>query len=306
MAECFLVTRSEFDRIKNAKMRETVRLFLLSDMCRLNTLTAVKLAGSGHLGSSFSSLDMVTFLYYSEMNTARVGVDHPDRDIYFSSKGHDVPGLYAVLHAIGILPSDQLLNLRRLRGTCGHPHVNTPGVEANSGSLGMGISKAKGMAIAKKLRERVGRVFVMTGDGEFQEGQIYEALQGAAHQGVSNLTVILDHNKVQSDRPVEKILHLGNLEEKLRAFGWHVARCDGHNFEQIARVFQELKGITDKPKILIADTIKGKGVSFMEHPQALQEGGGLYKWHAGAPDDPSFENGYQEILDVVNARLARE
>jgi len=303
MVKVMLIPQEEFQRIRKAALDKHEKLSLLADMCRANTLASVKRAGSGHLGSSFSSLDIVTMLYYSEMNTVELGIGHPDRDIYFSSKGHDVPGLYAVLFSLDILPKEKFLGLRRLKGTCGHPDVGTPGIEANSGSLGMGISKAKGMAFAKRLRGRQGRVFVMTGDGELQEGQIYEALQTAVHQGITNLNVIVDHNKVQSDKQVSEITDLGSLEAKFEAFGWHVARCNGHDFRQLERAFDELRATADKPKILIADTIKGRGVSFMEHPAALKAGGGLYRWHAGAPDDQSFISGYEEIVTRVNERL---
>ncbi|NJD69614.1 MAG: 1-deoxy-D-xylulose-5-phosphate synthase [Candidatus Methylomirabilota bacterium] len=274
-------------------------------MCRANTLASVKRAGSGHLGSSLSAMDIVVWLYYEEMNTVAFGFDHRDRDIYFSSKGHDVPGQYAVLYSLGLLPKDQFLNLRRLAGTCGHPDVSTPGIEANTGSLGMGISKAKGMAFAKRLRGDQGHIFVMTGDGELQEGQIFEALQTAAHQRIANISVVIDHNKVQSDKPVRNICDLGDLETKLGAFGWCVARCDGHDFIQLEKAFAEFRAITDRPTILIADTIKGRGVSFMEHPAALKAGGGLYCWHSGAPDDQSFMKAYAEIIARIEERLAR-
>lgn len=288
MVRITLIPLEEFQRIRAATINKYDRLALIADMCRANTLATVKRAGSGHLGSSFSAMDIVVWLYYEEMNTVAVGLDHPDRDIYFSSKGHDVPGQYAVLFSLGILPKDTFINLRRLAGTCGHPDVGTPGIEANTGSLGMGISKAKGMAFAKRLQGDRGRVFVMNGDGEMQEGQVYEALQTAAHQRIANISLIIDHNKVQSDKPVREICDLGDLETKLRTFGWHVARCDGHDFRQLERVFAEFKAITDTPKALIADTIKGCGVSFMEHPAALRAGSGLYRWHSGAPDDVSL------------------
>jgi len=303
MVKITLIPVEEFQRVREAPIDKYDKLALLADMCRANALASVKRARSGHLGSSFSSLDIVTMLYYSEMNTADLGIKHPDRDIYFSSKGHDVPGLYAVLFSLGILPKDQFMKLRRLGGTCGHPDVSTLGIEANSGSLGMGISKAKGMAFAKRLRGRGGRIFVMTGDGELQEGQVYEAFQTAVHQGITNLHVIVDHNKVQSDKPVSEITDLGDLEAKFQAFGWHVVRCDGHDFRQLERVFAEFKTIVDKPKILIADTIKGRGVSFMEHPAALEAGGGLYPWHAGAPDDQAFTNAYEEVITRIDKRL---
>jgi len=305
MPKIVLIPVTEFDRVRAAATEQCEKLALVSDMCRANALASVKRAGSGHLGSSFSSLDIVTMLYYSEMNTAQLGVSHPDRDIYFSSKGHDAPGQYAVLFSLGILPKEKFLKLRRLDGTYGHPDVGTPGMEANTGSLGMGISKAKGMAFAKALRRQGGRIFVMTGDGELQEGQIYEALQTAAHQKITNLNVIIDHNKVQSDKPVTEIVDLGDLEARCRTFGWHVARCDGHDFRQLERVFAEFKAIANKPKILIADTVKGRGVSFMEHPTALKAGGGIYRWHSGAPDDRAYSDVYDEIVARVNDRLAR-
>lgn len=304
MVEISIIPCSVFQRINAAPIDRWERLALLADMCRLNALATVKHAGSGHLGSSFSSLDIVTYLYYAEMNTAQVGIQHPDRDIYFSSKGHDVPGLYAVLYALGILPEEKFLRLRRLGGTAGHPDVSIPGIEANSGSLGMGISKGKGIALAKQLLGRQGRVFVLTGDGEWQEGQNFEALQAARHQGANNLTVIVDHNKVQSDKPVAEILDLGDLEAKFRAFGWYVARCDGHDFRALENVFRQFDAVTDQPKLLIADTLKGRGVSFMEHPAALQAGQGLYRWHAGAPDDASFTAAFAELRNRIEARLA--
>ncbi len=304
MVQIKLIPFSEFQRVGNAQIDNYERLALIADMCRANAFASVKRAGSGHLGSSFSSLDIVTYLYHHEMNVARLGTDHPDRDIYFSSKGHDVPGLYSVLYSLGILPEDQLMSLRRISGTCGHPDVSTPGGEANSGSLGMGISKGKGMAFAKKYLGRGGRVFVMTGDGELQEGQIYEALHSAVHQRITNLCVIVDHNKVQSDKPVSEITDLGNLEEKFRAFGWHVARCNGHDFKALEDVFAGFNLIADKPKVLLADTIKGRGISFMEHPKALKDGDGIYRWHSGAPPDDSFNAGYAELIARIGDRMA--
>jgi transketolase len=303
MLEIKLIPQEEFHRIEKADIPKYEKLALLADMCRANALATVKRAGSGHLGSSFSSLDIVTFLYYSEMNTATVGIDHSDRDIYFSSKGHDVPGHYAVLYSLGIIPKNKFINLRRLGGTHGHPDVSVPGIEANSGSLGMGISKAKGMAMAKKMNGWGGRVLVMTGDGELQEGQIWESLQTAVHQDVSNIQVIVDFNKIQTDKTLNEIIDLGDLEKKFQIFGWHVERCNGHDFAQLEKVFENFNHIGDKPKALIADTVKGKGVSFMEGPVALKDGDGLYRWHAGAPDDDSFEAGYKEIVGRINGHL---
>jgi transketolase len=303
MSNLMLIPIEEFQKVQTAKINKYDRLSLISDMCRANTLTAVKKAGSGHLGSSLSAMDIITWLYYQEMNTLREGLESNDRDIYFSSKGHDVPGLYALLFSLGVLPEEMLLKLRRLGGLDGHPHVSIPGIEANSGSLGMGISKGKGMAFVKQLKGYKGSIYVLTGDGELQEGQIYEALQTAVNQGLNNLNVIVDHNKVQSDKPVKEISDLGDLAAKFKAFGWHVARCDGHDFQQLENTLNDFKTITGQPKILIADTIKGCGVSFMEHPAALKDGNGLYRWHSGAPDDIAFEKAFEEVVRRINDRL---
>lgn len=303
MLNISLIPFDEFQRVRAAAAPRDARLALLADMCRANTLASIKRAGSGHMGSSFSSLDIVTLLYYQEMDSTGIAARDPNRDIYFSSKGHDVPGQYSVLFSLGILPKEQFVRLRRMGGTYGHPDISTPGIEANTGSLGMGIAKGKGFAFAKRARGWGGRIFVMTGDGELQEGQIYESLQSAVNQGLTNLTVIVDHNKLQSDQRVSEIGDLGDLEAKFRAFGWHVARCCGHDFAELTRVLAQFRAVNDRPKILIADTIKGRGVSFMEHPQALETGGGFYRWHAGAPDDESFVAGYEEITGRINRGL---
>jgi len=303
MVDLKLISVQEFNRVKNSSLDKYIKLKLIADMCRANTLTEVKRAGSGHLGSSFSAMDIVVWMYYAEMNTLKVGFDSPDRDIYFSSKGHDVPGLYAVLHSLGEIPDEKLLALRRLGGLNGHPDVGNRGIEANSGSLGMGISKGRGIAWAKKHNGRDSRVYVMTGDGELQEGQNYEALQVTAHHKIDNLTVIVDNNKVQSDKPVAEIIDLGDLDQKFKAFGWHVIHIDGHDFRQLEKAIADAKKVKGKPQIIIADTIKGCGISFMEHPAALEIGKGLYPWHSGAPDDAAFEEGYAELIQRINSDL---
>jgi transketolase len=299
VAELTLISREEFERAKAFD-----DLGLLADMCRANALVAVKRAGSGHLGSSFSALDIVVHLLWRELNVAQLGWDDPDRDVFFSSKGHDVPGLYAALHALGVLPTERLLRLRRLGGLDGHPDLGIPGIEANSGSLGMGLSKGRGMAWGKQFLGRGGRVVVMTGDGELQEGQNWEAFASAAHQNVGNLWAIVDRNELQSDRPTEEILALGDLEAKLRAFGWHVEVCDGHDHAALAMAFAAMRAAPDDvPKILVAHTIKGRGVSFMEHPAALRADGGTYRWHAGAPDDDAFARAHGELLARIREKL---
>jgi transketolase len=304
MIEIEFIPAAEFERVRSALLDGDQRLRLLADMCRVNALSAVKRAGSGHLGSSFSAMDIVLWLYDRHLNTLSAGLASPERDVYFSSKGHDVPGLYSVLFSLGVLPLEKLLSLRRLGGLDGHPDVGVPGIEANSGSLGMGISKGKGIAWAKRLRGLGGRVVVMTGDGELQEGQNYEALQTAHHLGLTNLTVIVDHNKLQSDKQVCEIIDLGNLDAKLAAFGWQVARCDGHDFAALEAAWNQLEQVQDRPKLIIADTIKGRGVSFMEHPAALKAGQGLYRWHAGAPPDDAFAAGQAELVERINRGLA--
>jgi transketolase len=299
VAELSLIPREEFERAGSVD-----DLPLLADMCRANALVAVKRAGSGHLGSSFSALDVVVHLLWRELNVVELGWQHPDRDVFFSSKGHDVPGLYAALHALGVIPTERLLRLRRLGGLDGHPDVGIPGIEANSGSLGMGLSKGRGMAWAKRFLGRGGRVVVMTGDGELQEGQNWEAFASAAHQRVGNLWAIVDRNELQSDRPTEEILALGDLEAKLRSFRWHVEVCDGHDHAALAAAFAAMRGAPDDlPKILVAQTIKGRGVSFMEHPAALRQGGGTYRWHAGAPDDDAFLRAHAELVGRIRERL---
>ncbi|MBI5142594.1 MAG: 1-deoxy-D-xylulose-5-phosphate synthase [Nitrospirae bacterium] len=289
------IPRAEIFRVLESGAARHEKLRLIADICRINALSSIKLAGSGHIGSSLSSMDIFVFLYFEEMNLLRLGVTHPGRDVFYSSKGHDCPGQYAVMAAAGMIDDEKLQQLRRLGGLEGHPEVTTPGIEANTGSLGMGISKGKGIAIAKRLRGDGGRVIVLTGDGELQEGQIWESLQSSAHHGIDNLWAIVDANKVQTDRPVCDVLELKNLEAKVRDFGWTVARCDGHDFSALDAAFRLLKNASG-PKMIIADTVKGKGVSFMETID-----GGLYKWHSGAPDDDSYERAINEISGRLHA-----
>jgi transketolase len=302
VTELQLIGKGELDRVRDGVADPDARLALLADMCRLNALVAVKRAGSGHLGSSLSAMDVVAFLLFEELNTAALGWEDPDRDVYFSSKGHDVPGLYAALFALGVIPRERFMRLRRLGGLDGHPDVGVPGIEANSGSLGMGISKGRGIAWAKRRLGRGGRVVVMLGDGELQEGQNYEGLQAAAHEGLGGLTVIVDRNELQSDKPTDEIVPLGDLEERFRAFGWHVASCDGHDTRALREAFASFRGI-DRPQALVARTIKGKGVSFMEHPAALAAGRGTYRWHAGAPDDEAFALAFDELEERIAGRM---
>lgn len=296
-----LIKKTEFDKVRNFEGSWELKMKLFADMCRFNTLIAVKKAGSGHLGSSFSAMDIVTYLYLNELNVLEKGINSEERDIYFSSKGHDVPGLYSLFYALGILSEEKLLMLRRLHGLDGHPDIRIPGIEACTGSLGMGISKAKGMAWAKKYQKKNGNVYVLTGDGEFQEGQIWESIQAAAHQKITNLTVIMDHNKYQTDMLVEDVNNIEDVVAKVSAFGWHVVKINGHDYNQLKNTFINFKSINDKPKMIIADTIKGRGISFMEKPfTETISGKTYYRWHSGAPDDESYLKGLEELTISIN------
>jgi transketolase len=294
MPDLHYVPPGEFDRIRRLPLQAVPRAALFATCCRINALYMIAQAGSGHIGSSFSSLDILSWLYLNELQ--------PD-DLYFSSKGHDAPGLYAVLLALGVIPFEQIHRLRRLNGLPGHPDVGTPGIVTNTGPLGMGISKAKGMAFAHRAQGATRRLFVLTGDGELQEGQIWESLAGAVRNGLGELTVIVDHNKVQSDTWVRDVSDLGDIEARFRGFGWKVARCDGHNLSALGRTLRRLGRATDVPKVLIADTVKGKGVSFMEG-SALGAGERFYRFHSGAPDDESYARALQELVQDAAGRLA--
>ena len=206
-----LVPYSEFKRVKDFEMSKYEKLQLISDMCRINILTSIMVAGSGHLGTCFSSIDIMVLLYYFIMG---------EDDIFMSSKGHDAPAQYSVLHSIGVLRTDDLLKLRRAGGLPGHPENTTPGVVANSGSLGMGISKAKGLALGCK-----GTVFVLLGDGELQEGQFYESINNCAKQGISNIVVIVDNNVFQSERKIDEISRVLDNHSLFGLFDWDCWCC---------------------------------------------------------------------------------
>ena len=265
---------------------------LFAQMARFNALYMVSRAGSGHLGSSFSSLDIVSWLY--------MNVLQPE-DRYYSSKGHDSPGLYAVQTALGIVPFEKIHAVRRLGGVPGHPDVGTPGAHTNTGSLGMGVSKAKGFLFADDLLGKPkGRVFVLTGDGELQEGQFWESLVTASRLRNGRLTVIVDHNKIQSDTYVSSVSELGDLAAKFAAFGWDVIRCDGHDMPALQRVLAS-PSTDGRPRVVIADTVKGKGVSFMEHT-AMKEGQEYYQYHSGAPTYDNYKLAFKELITDIQAR----
>jgi len=292
------VPLASIEAVRAATADPIERAQLLADVCRLNTLYMIMQAGSGHIGSSFSSTDLVTWLWAEELRDANSGA--ANADTYFSSKGHDAPALYSLLIALGKLDFALLHRLRRLGGLPGHPDVETPFIATNTGSLGMGIAKAYGMARAHRFTGRGGRIVLMTGDGELQEGQIWESLQPAANDRLSEIVAIVDHNKLQSDSAVSAVSDLGPIEDKFRAFGWEVRRIDGHDFAAMRGAFAHFATVTDRPKVIIADTIKGKGVSFME---GLACGDQTYHFHAGAPSLTDYLAAVGELTARVNTRL---
>jgi len=253
-------------------------------------------AGSGHIGTSFSSMDIFSWMHLNVLT---------DDDLFFSSKGHDAPGLYSVLIGIGKLDYEYIHQLRRLNGLPGHPDVTTtPCMVTNTGSLGMGVSKAKGMVLANRLDNKKGRVYVLTGDGELQEGQFWESLSGAVNGKFEEITVIIDHNKIQSDTWVNDVSDLGDLEAKLLSFGWHVQRCDGNNLSDFSQAIEAAKLVKGKPQIIIADTIKGKGVSFME-ATAMGNEQEFYKYHSGAPTSEEYQKAFNEMFTKANDLLVK-
>lgn len=291
---------AEIRKVRSSIKDPVALVKILADIVRLNTLYMIMRAGSGHIGSSFSSADIITWLWTQEMmNPNEFGAT--EFDTYFSSKGHDAPALYSLLIALEKLPFEKIHTLRRFGGLPGHPDVGTPYIAANTGALGMGISKARGMAIANKALGKRGNFYVMTGDGELQEGAFWESLSPAANGKFGEITVIIDHNKIQSDTWIKDVSDLGRLEEKLRAFGWEVARIDGHDTAMLKKVLANFKTIVGKPKIIIADTVKGKGATFMEK---IGEDG-YYKFHSGAPSPENYALALEEIYNRVNSELGR-
>ena len=276
-----------------------VRASLLADLCRLNTLYMIMSAGSGHIGSSFSAMDVLVWLWTDYLVDPNSHAHNAD--IYFSSKGHDAPALYALLIALEKLDVDLLHKLRRLDGLPGHPDVSTPFVATNTGSLGMGISKAYGMARAKRFAGGNGRIVVMTGDGELQEGQIWESLQPCANEKLGEIVVVVDHNKLQSDSLVAAVSDLGRSKTSSARSAGRCARGRPRPSPSEG-IFARFDRLHDRPKVLIADTIKGRGVSFME---GLACGD---RRTTSMPARPSLKNylaAVGEITDRVNATLSR-
>jgi transketolase len=297
------VPRSEFERAMALPLDRAAKTRLFAALARLNALYMIERAGSGHIGSSFSSLDLVAWVHLHGLRRRKDGGAGAFQDLYFSSKGHDVPGLYSVLIGLGLLDFDLLHRLRRLGGLPGHPDVGTPGITANTGSLGMGISKARGRILAARLKKEDQRVFVLTGDGELQEGQFWESLQPSANRGLGELTVIVDANGLQSDTWVEKVSPLGDLERKAAAFGWEVAAIDGHDAQAIDRALGGDGRSRDRPRLVIARTVKGRGVSFMESTVFGKEEK-FYQYHSGAPPLDVYGRALAELRAAADGLLA--
>jgi len=255
---------------------------------RSDIIRMVAEAGSGHPGGSLSAVEIVTALYFHVMRIRPDEPGWPDRDRFILSKGHAAPLLYAVLAERGYFPAEELLTLRKLGSRLqGHPAFGKlPGVEASTGSLGQGLSIGLGVALAGKIDHRNYRVYVLLGDGENEEGQVWEAAMAAAHYRADNLTAILDYNGLQIDGPVADVLSPLPLPEKWRSFGWEVREVDGHSFGELLAAFEWAKGVQCRPSIIIAKTVKGKGVSFMEN---------AVDWHGKAPDREQAEKALAEL-----------
>ncbi|MBO8129093.1 MAG: transketolase [Peptococcaceae bacterium] len=254
---------------------------------RRHVISMLGAAGSGHPGGSLSAADIVTALYFKVMRVDAQNSRWPDRDRFVLSKGHAAPVLYAALAEKGFFPLDELNGLRKLGSPLqGHPDMRkVPGVEMSTGSLGQGLSAASGMALAGKLDGKDYRVYVLLGDGELQEGQVWEAAMAASHYGLDNLTAFIDYNGFQIDGPVEEVMSIDPVAEKWRAFGWHVISIDGHDFGQILKAVEEA-GTAGRPTAVVAKTVKGKGVSFMENQ---------VDWHGVAPKGEQIDQALAEL-----------
>lgn len=263
---------------------------------RLGIVTGVFHAKSGHPGGSLSAADIFTYLYFNELNIDPKNPKAPDRDRFVLSKGHCAPGLYATLAQRGFFSPDELKKLRHIGAMLqGHPDMKgTPGVDMSTGSLGQGISAAAGMALAAKMDGASYRIYALLGDGEIQEGQVWEAAMFAAHHGLDNLCLIVDCNGLQIDGDVEKVAGIAPLDEKFQSFGFQVLTADGHDFNSLEAAFAAAKSCVDKPSVILAKTVKGKGVSFMEN----QAG-----WHGKAPNQEQYEQAMAELnaaLDKIS------
>lgn len=259
---------------------------------RMGIIEATHGAKAGHPGGSLSAADMFTYLYFKEMNVDPSNPKWEDRDRFVLSKGHTAPGLYATLANRGFFPVEDLPTLRHIDSYLqGHPNMNTvPGVDMSTGSLGQGISVAAGMALGLKHQGKTARVYTLLGDGEIQEGQVWEACMLAAHYKLDNLVVIVDNNGLQIDGAIDKVMSPYPIVEKLASFGFHVERIDGHDFEHIATALNMARNVKGKPTAIVMKTVKGKDVSFMENNAG---------WHGKAPNDAEYEQAMNELKAIL-------
>ena len=273
--------------------QEMLQLKMTATRVRMGIIEATHGGKSGHPGGSLSAADVLTYLYFKEMQIDPQNPQDPDRDRFVLSKGHAAPGLYSVLAERGFFPVADLPTLRRSGSYLqGHPNMNSvPGVDMSTGSLGQGVSAACGMALGAKHAGKPINVYTILGDGEVEEGECWEAFMFASHYGLSNLCVMLDRNHLQIDGTTETVMNSAPLEEKLKAFNFNVVTIDGHDFDQIESAFAAFRACTGKPTAILMHTTKGKGVSYMEN----QVG-----WHGKAPNDEE----YKIAMDELNAQLA--
>lgn len=269
-------------------MEKYKELKLIANSLRIDIIKMLAESKSGHPGGSLSACEILTALYFKEMNIDPKNPKWEDRDRFVLSKGHGAPVLYAALAEKGYFSKEELMKLRKIGSMLqGHPDMKgIPGVDMSTGSLGQGLAAANGMALAGKIDNKDYRVYALIGDGESQEGIIWEAAMFAAHYKLDNLTVFLDHNGLQIDGRNEEVMNIEPIDEKFKAFGWNVISIDGHDFEEIFNALESAKKTTGKPTMIVAKTVKGKGVSFMEN----QAG-----WHGKAPNKEETEQALSEL-----------
>lgn len=269
------------------------QLEIMATKARLLGLDAVHTAASGHIGGSLSAMDILTTLYFNVMQVDPANPQDPDRDRFVLSKGHCTPALYPVLSLRGFFPQEDLKLFRSIKGHySGHPDMrHVKGVDMSTGSLGQGISCACGMAKGGKYLDKDFRVYTLLGDGEIQEGQVWEAMMFASHYHLDNLCVIIDNNGLQIDGAVDKVMSPYPIDEKLKAFGFHVICINGNDMADIDRAMQEAKTVKGQPTAILMKTTKGKGVSYME---------GKAEWHGKAPNDEQYELGLAELRSALS------
>ena len=267
---------------------EKKQLMAMACRVRMGVVEGTHGAKAGHPGGSLSAADLFTYLYFKELNVDPKNPKWEDRDRFVLSKGHTAPGLYAALANRGFFPVDDLSTLRHIDSYLqGHPNMNTvPGVDMSTGSLGQGVSCAAGMALAARRMGKSCRVYALLGDGEIQEGQVWEAMMFAAHYKLDNFCAIVDNNGLQIDGPIDQVMSPYPIPEKLKAFGFSVIEIDGHDFDQMEAAFEQAKATKGVPTAIVMKTTKGKGVSYME---------GQAGWHGKAPNDEEYEIAMTEL-----------